>query len=166
MVFWVFEGDGHPSDQMSHLLLRLIFSLPMENKSTSSDALSALALHASDNVQVVVSEPVADASNVDHKLSLQQVACPSQYFHRPTVSLGEPNGVEPHTRAKLPDPGSPSPIVTVLGPFDAPVGSEDSTRAVPLERVRRRLTSAFFIYFLCGWGDGGLISYYIRVFSR
>lgn len=130
----------------------------MENKFTSSDASSALAVSASDHVQIVVSEPVIDARNVDPKLSLQQVACPPQYLHRPAVSLGETNGVAPHTRAKLSDPGSPSTIVAGFGSFDLPLESEDSSHAVPLERVRPRLASAFFLYFLCGWGDGGLIS--------
>lgn len=58
------------------------------------------------------------------------------------------------------DPSSPTSIsplttLTTIKPSFMTLVGERKPEQVRLERLRWRLASGFFAYFLCGWGDGG-----------
>jgi hypothetical protein len=101
-------------------------------------------------------------------VKIQDYDSPSRLPIPVTVSQNESDIQSPSTDGEVSEPGSPSKIVS-HDLESGKVSLPDPIHAFPTfasDRMKRRLASAYFVYFLCGWGDGGVeLSFFVPVMS-
>ena len=95
---------------------------------------------------VPVLSPVTDAHMSDYESKITIPRHHNTIRTTATCDVSSPTSTtSPHT------PASCKPSFTTLV-------EESKLEQVNLERLRWRLASGFFAYFVCGWGDGGKLS--------
>lgn len=93
---------------------------------------------------VPILSPVSDAHMSDYA---SKITIPRHHHHNTQHTLAAcdaslPTSTSPHTTLVNRKPSFMNCV-------------ENKSEQVKLERIRWRLASGFFAYFLCGWGDGG-----------
>ena len=111
---------------------------------TDQHEIISTPVESSTEFVVPVISPVIDAHMPDYE---SKTTIPR---HRNTLHM---IATCDHCDASSPTSTSPHSSDRKLS-FTAPIG-ESKPVPVKLERLRWRLASGFFAYFICGWGDGG-----------